>query len=62
MKTLLRSSLVALMLFGGYSAFSLKPISTDKSFNTGFGTGPANPFPRPGCLCEPGPAPTTNLK
>ena len=58
MKTLLRSSLVALLLFGGYSAFSLKPNPTSKSLDTGFGTGPANPFPRPGCLCAPSPQPT----
>jgi len=61
MKTLLRSSLVVLMLFGGYSAFSLKPTAADKSLSTGFGTAPGFPAPRPGCLCEPGPAPTTSL-
>lgn len=57
MKTLLRCSLVALALFGGYSAFSLKPSSTN-SVTTAFGTTPMNPLPRPDCFCQPGPQPS----
>jgi hypothetical protein len=55
MKTLLRSSLVALMLFGGYSAFSEKPNTVDNTVNTAFGTGPMNPFPQPDCICPTSP-------